>query len=186
MQDPAAFERFVRGISTEMPPFDITEIAKIDDYGFDVFLDVKRENRASWGLGEIGDAETGGHDLHTLITYSTKFSILSMTVLTETGISPAGYGWSLQIVNTINRARNGYISKVFLAEPEANQTESMDLMVAWEMDLHDPSLLEGEGLEALKALIHRTILRLCTEAVMFSAELTGMFETEFPSGKLDS
>lgn len=185
MQNAASFESFVRGIPTQMPPFIITEVDKLSDTAFDVFLDFIPEYKP------LEDPETSGeeveeeHDLRILVSYFPQASTLSMGLLVETGIPPTGQGWALDCLNAINMFGNGYVSKVFLPPPVADR-ETLDLMVGWEVGLYDSSLLEGDGLKALTTLIHGIMLRLCVETTSISVQLTQMFNEQFPTGKLDS
>lgn len=169
-----------------MMPFAITELTKLSDTGFNVFLDVKPEYRVHMGFPESESEEGQEHDLRILISYFPQASTLSMGAYVETGIPTSAYGWTLSCLNAINMFGNGYVSKVFLPEPNLEKDEMLHLVVGWEVGLYEPSLLEGEGLKALTTLIHSIMFRICVETSTLSVELTQMFHTEFPAGKLDA
>ena len=75
---------------------------------------------------------------------------------------------------------------MFLPEPNPEKDEVLILMLGWEVGLYSPSLLEGEGLKALTAMIYGMMSRICIETSFLSVSLTQAFETAFPSGKLDA
>ena len=186
MQDPTAFESFIRGIPTDMPPFAITEITKLSDTGFDVFLDIQPEYRGKMGLPENREANDQEHDFRILMHYHPQGSTLSMGLYVETGIPHAAYGWALGCLNRFNMFGNDYVSKVFLPDPDPENGEALMLIMGWEVGLYEPSLLEGEGLKALTTLVHSIMRRLCAETSTMSIQLTQLFHVEFPTGKFDA
>ncbi len=182
MSDVWDTEAFVNGIPKEMSPFAITDIKKLRDTAFDIFLDIVPAYR-----GEMGFDETPGHDhdFRIFVTYNEEASILSLGVIVETLIPPNGYGWALDCLNQGNMFGNGYVSKLYLPDPKEGQN-ALSLVFGWEVGVYDTSLLSGEGLKTLTKLVHGIMLRLCVEVSSISVDISNMYQEQFPSGKIDS
>jgi hypothetical protein len=193
MKNPKEFENFVRGLRKDSPPFKLTQIEKLSNEMYNLFIDLdpKLKAQAIWSLEMTklaGPApeEEDDHDFKVVIAYFPPAGTISLSVYVETGVPASAYGWLLSCLNAFHLPGQSYTARMGITPPQGTGEEHLKLLSSWEVGLYDEDLFTAKGLRMLKVLVSGMLYRLCVECPSISIQLTKLYREKFPSGKLDS